>query len=263
MVVSSLRVRLIRRRACIVLSTTLLGAVGPATAAILVKVGGYEFPPFVEGSRGVTHDLIALLNDSQSEYRFVFQATSARRRYQDFDQGVFDVMLFESLSWGWKDKPVDSSQVYLRGDGEVFVALAAQGRDERFFERLKEHSLVVVNGYHYGFADFDSDRNNLRKRFDVTFADTPEAMLRMLLAGRAEIAVVTRSYLQAFLRRQPQRVPALLMSERFDQLYAHTALLRQGGPISASSFDALIRQLDRSGRLQELWSRYGISEGGR
>lgn len=238
-----------------------LGASGLATAATLVKVGGYEFPPFVEGTRGVAHDLIALLNEVQSEYRFVFQATSARRRYQDFDQGVFDMLLFESRAWGWQGKPVESSQVFLRGDGEVFVALAAAGRDERFFDRPQAHSLVVVSGYHYGFADFVSARNQLRGRFDITFADTPEAMLRMLLARRAEIAVVTRSYLHSYLQRQPELTPLLLVSERFDQVYAHTALLRQGGPISASRFDALIQQLERSGRLRTLWSRYGISEG--
>lgn len=263
LVLCSLRTRWARLGGFAVLITSLLGPGGLVAAATLVKVGGYEFPPFVEGPRGVTHELIALLNEMQSEYRFVFQATSPRRRYQDFEQGVFDVMFFESRAWGWKDKPVESSQVYLRGDGEVFVALAAPGRDERFFAHPTAHSLVVVSGYHYGFADFVTDKNQLRQRFDITFADTPEAMLRMLLAGRAEIAVVTRSFLRAFLQRQPQRLPELLVSERFDQLYAHTTLLRLGGPISAHSFDALIKQLERGGRLQALWSRYGISEGGK
>lgn len=247
----------------VVLIAALFLCPSPATAVTLVKVGGYEFPPFVEGPRGVTHDLIALLNQAQSEYRFVFQTTSPRRRYLDFERGLFDVMFFESLAWGWKDKPVESSQVYLRGDGEVFVALAAAGRDERFLERPTAHSLVVVGGYHYAFADFNSDKNQLRSRFNITFADTPEAMLRMLFARRAEVAVVTRSYLHAYLQRQPQGLPDLLVSEQFDQVYAHTALARVGGPISASTLDALIRNLDRTGRLQELWRRHGIRDGGK
>jgi ABC-type amino acid transport substrate-binding protein len=237
---------------------TLLAGLSPAWAATLVKVGAYEFPPFVEGRRGVTHDLVALLNEVQSDYRFVVTATSARRRYQDFDRGAFDLMFFESLQWGWEGRPIDSTPPYLRGDGEVYVALAAPGRDQSFFERLSARSLVVVNGYHYGFADYVSDKDQLRKRFDITFADTPEAMLRMLFAGRAEVAVVTRSYLDAYRMRDPKQVPELLVSERFDQLYAHAALLRKGGPISATTLDGLIKTLDRTGRLTELWARHGI-----
>ncbi len=231
---------------------------GPVLAATLVKVGGYEFPPFVEGRRGVVHDLVALLNEAQADYRFVVVTTSARRRYQDFDRGAFDVMFFESPAWGWEGRPVESTTDYLRGDGEVYVALAAPGRDERFFDPLSARSLVAVTGYHYGFADFVSDKSQLRKRFDITFADNPEAMLRMLFAGRAEIAVVTRSYLEAYRKRHPQQVPELLVSARFDQQYVHAALLRKGGPISASTLDALIKTLERNGRLPALWARHGI-----
>lgn len=235
---------------------------GGAIAATLVRVGGYEFPPFVDGEGGVTRDLIALLNTTQDEYRFEFRATSPRRRYLDFDDKAFDAMFFESRAWGWKERPVDSSRVFLRGDGEIYVALARPDRDEGFLEKPARHTLVVVGGYHYGFADFDADPERLRGRFRITFADTPEAMLRMLLNQRAEVAVVTRSYLAAFLKREGAPKGDFLVSRQFDQRYAHTALVRRGGPITAGALDALLDKLERSGRLRELWSRYGIDAGG-
>ena len=240
-----------------------LGAVGAEERneqAQQVLVGGYSFPPFVDGNAGVTIDLIAALNAVQSQFKFVFVPTSARRRYGDMANGVFDVMFFESMAWGWDKATVEESRVYLKGDGEVYVALRKPGRDQAFFTNLAERTLIGVAGYHYGFANFNADPVELSKRFKITFADDAAAMLRMLLNERGEVGVVTRSYLQGYLLTQPQLRDKLLVSKRFDQTYNHTFVVRKGSAVNAKAIEAIIGQLEKTGKLRALWAQHGIAK---
>lgn len=224
-----------------------------------VNVGGYVFPPFVDNHAGVTHDLIQAMNAFQSQYKFVFVPTSAGRRYKDMRDGKFTIMLFESAAWGWENEPVDQSRVFLRGDGEVYVALAKAGRDQRFFQELSKHTLIGVMGYHYGFANFNAAPAELAKKFRITFADDSEAMLRMLLKERGDIAVVTKSYLQAYLLRHPELRGKLLVSEQLDQAYNHTILARKGSVPGVKELEKILDGMEKAGLLKKLWNQYGIA----
>ncbi len=225
-----------------------------------VLVGGYPFPPFVDKAGGVTLDLIAAMNAFQSDYQFVFVPTSAGRRYKDLADGRFSLIFFESQAWGWDSRQVEQSRVYLRGDGEVYVALAADGRNQKFFDNLGQRSLIGVNGYHYGFADFNADQKALNKKFRITFADDSEAMMRMLIKQRGEVAVVTRSYLQSYLQTHSEFKDKFLISTRMDQAYSHTVLLRAGqSSPSVQEIDKLLDAMERAGVLKKLWHKYGIN----
>ena len=239
---------------------TALSAALPSVASepLLVKVGGYSFPPFVDGYAGVTHDLIEAMNSFQSEYRFFFVATSAGRRYKDMSDGQFSHIFFESAAWGWENAHIESSRVYLRGDGEVFVALKKPGRDKSLFGRVHERSLLGVSGYHYGFANFEADQATLQRQFRISFANDGAALMRMLTKERGEVAVVTKSYLQSYLKKHPELQDKLLVSDQFDQHYNHTILVRKGTKPSAQEVDKLLDAMEKSGVLRKLWSRYGI-----
>ena len=89
---------------------------------LVVKVGVYPFLPFSDGSRGLTHELVQELNNAQADYRFETVPTSANRRYRDLADGAYTHIFFESIKWGWTSEQVEASKVYLKGDGEVFVA---------------------------------------------------------------------------------------------------------------------------------------------
>ena len=59
----------------------------------LIRVGGYPYAPFVVKDdsghyRGLTLDLIALLNDIQQDVHFVFVPTSAPHRYKALALGA-------------------------------------------------------------------------------------------------------------------------------------------------------------------------------
>lgn len=239
----------------LVLGNSVAGAQSPVT----VKVGAYPFLPFSDGKTGLTHELVQALNAFQTEYRFETVPTSANRRYRDMADGVYSHIFFESVLWGWKPAQVDATKVYLKGDGEVFVARAQRGRGQEYFQTLADKDILAVLGYHYAFADFEADPDVLRKRYAITFSTDNAVSLRNLLSGRGDVAVLTKSYLSRYLVEQPQDRGLLLVSQRMDQAYAHTALVAKGARPSAQELNRLLAQMEAAGVLARLWSAYGMA----
>lgn len=236
----------------------LLCGASPARAAEPVRVGAYPFLPFVDKSTGLTYELVQAMNAFQKDYQFEIVRTSANRRYQDMANGAFSMVLFENVKWGWEAEPVEASKVFLRGDGEVYVARSAPERGQAYFQTLEDKHILGVLGYHYGFANFEADQGLLRKKFQITFSPDNEVSLRNLLIGHGDVAVLTKSYLSAYLLRNPQDKDKLLVSERMDQAYAHMALVKKGTKPSAQDIDALLGRMEAAGVLKKLWAKYGL-----
>ena len=230
-----------------------------AQTPVVVKVGVYPFLPFSDGSAGLTHELVDALNSFQSEYRFETVSTSANRRYRDMADGVYSHIFFENIKWGWPRGQVEATKVYLQGDGEVFVARAQRGRGQEYFQSLTDKDLMVVLGYHYAFADFEATPGLLRKRFSITFSTDNAVILHNLLAGRGDVAVLTKSYLGKYLTENPQDRGLLLLSDRMDQTYAHTALVAKGARPSAQEVNRILVQMESAGVLPKLWKAYGMA----
>lgn len=252
------------RRVCLVILAML--AALPAWARQVVKVGGYEFAPFVETNAagkpdGLALRLIEAMNSHQDRFTFKFVPTSPNRRYKDFEAGQFDVILFESLDWGWAERklPVQASRVFLDG-GELYVALAQPGRGQDYFADLSGKRMVGLLGYHYGFAGFEADPAILAQRFRMTLVRDNSASIEAILKDRGDVAVVTDAYLKRWLRARPDAAPRLLVSERFDQRYAHRALVRTGGPIGTDEMDKMLSAMDLDGTLTRLWREFGIRD---
>lgn len=230
----------------------------PAQSAELVRVGAYPFLPFVDKSGGLTADLVLAMNAFQNDYTFQLVNTSANRRYRDMADGAFTMVLFENIKWGWDPSLVHASKVFLKGDGEVFVALRKPGRGQEYFKALNDKRILGVTGFHYEFANLDTDPKRLAQRFKISFSPDNAVSLRNLLAERGDLAVITRSYLKSFLVKEPQLAARLLVSEKFDQTYAHTAVIRKGSKPTPEELDALFEKMESSGALKQLWMRYGL-----
>jgi ABC-type amino acid transport substrate-binding protein len=247
----------------LVLVTVLALAAFSVSAAELVRVAGYDFPPFVEDAAGKPHglalDLITALNAAQNQYEFRFVPTSARRRYADFDDGRFDMMLFESPEWGWAEKSglAVFSNVFLRG-GEVYIALAKPGRGQEYFAELKGKRMVGILGYHYGFAGYNADPDILAANHGMKLVNSHKSSIEMVLAERVDVAVVTDSYLNAHLARAPEAARRLLVSSAYDQIYNHRALVRRGGPLDIATVNRLLAEMDKDGTLAKLWKAAGV-----
>ncbi|WP_339414289.1 substrate-binding periplasmic protein [Pseudomonas sp. EA_35y_Pfl2_R5] len=242
----------------------MLCAVCVTQAAEAVRVGAYHFPPYVikpesERPTGLLPELLQALNQLQSDYRFTLVATSTMRRYRDLQSGRFDLILFESPAWGWQDTEHTALDLHIE-DAEVYVARQQPGRDERYFDELKGKRMALYSGYHYGFAGFSSDKQFLADEFDAVLTYSHDSNLIMLLRDRADVAVVTRSYLRAYQQRHPEQSSALLVSQRVDQVYQHQALFRPESVMQPQAFAELLKQLNRDKQLDKLLGRYHLHD---
>ncbi|WP_269533018.1 ABC transporter substrate-binding protein [Chitinimonas sp. BJYL2] len=236
-----------------------LALAAPGFAAQVVKVGVVLFPPYINkqaGSDRLHVELLDLMNSFQQRYRFVPVNTGPVRRFRDFDLGRYDMSTFDNLAWGWKDRPVDASRVYL-GGGEVYVALKQADRDQRYFDHFADKRMIGMRGYHYGFAGFNTNEDYLRHHFQMVFTSDNEATIKHLLMGSGDIAVVTEAYLAGYLERNPQDRDKLLISTKKDQHYQLTFVIRRGVRPSAAELNALLDAMEQAGILRPLWQKYG------
>lgn len=242
----------------------LLLFVGNFSMAEEVNVGGYIFPPFVQQDAqgkvsGMTLDLIDSLNKIQNNYHFNFVLTSSRRRYLDFEQGDFNVLFFESISWGWQQTHVEATKVFLEG-GEVFIALKSKAKNQDYFNNVKDKSIAAMLGYHYNFAELNSDPNFLRSSFDIHLSTDKKNNIQLVLLGKIDIAIVTKLYLDRFLLENPSAKSKLLISEKMDQAYNHTILIKKNSNLSVSKMNMLLDKLVQTGEYDKLLQKYSIKK---
>lgn len=227
-----------------------------------VRVGAAHFPPYTvrpeQGAdTGLLPQLIDALNQLQQQYHFVLVPTSIPRRFRDFQHGRIDMAIFENPEWGWQQIPHASVDMGLE-DAEVFVTHRLPGRDQAYFADLQGKRLALFSGYHYAFAKFNSNPRDLAELYNATLTYSHDSNLLMVQRDRADIALVTRSYLSDYLARNPGSAEQLLASERVDQVYHHFALLRPGAPISGEAFQGLLQQLRDNGKLAGIFKPYQI-----
>lgn len=230
-------------------------------AAQTILVGGYVFPPYVETDqderRGITFDLIEAMNAFQHDFHFEFVLTSPPRRYDDFDKGRFDAIFFEDIAWGWQEKGVDASRVFLK-DGEVFLTKASPEKTQAYFDDLAGKSIAGYIGYHYAFADFNADPKFLEQQFNMQLSNNHQGNIEKVLIGRADVAIITKSYLQRYLKEHPEAQDQIFISAKVDQEYRHTILIRTGGALTVEKINQLLTDMEQQGVLSQLWKRYGL-----
>lgn len=249
------------RLTLILIALTTMSATA-AAAPKEVRVGGYLFPPFIQihGQQvsGLTIGMIELFNEQQSDYHFSFIPTSPKRRYNDFKRGMFDVIFFENIDWGWQDYNLLSSDVFLSG-GEVFFTRNQKGINQSYFENLTNKRIVAILGYHYKFADNITDSDQLKQQFDIRLVNSPKTVINQVLNGKADLGISTYSYLQDQMKLNPVLNEKIFISEKFDQTYQHRVLLRKNGPLTAEEMNHLLSAIQNNGTLQKLLAKYGLT----
>ncbi|MGH8390015.1 MAG: substrate-binding periplasmic protein [Pseudomonas sp.] len=257
----------IRTASQLLLATLVASWMLPSQAAQLVRIGAAHFPPYTvrpeQGAdTGLLPQLVEALNASQSDYQFVLVPTSIPRRFGDFKQGRIDMAIFENPAWGWKEIPHTDVDMGLE-DAEIFVAQRQpenqQVRQQDYFAELAGKRLALFSGYHYAFADFNPEPQYLAKNYNATLTYSHDSNLLMVLRGRADIALVTRSYLSDYFLRNLSVVNELLVSERVDQVYHHYAILRPTAPITGETFGKLLQGLRDNGQMLKIFDPYKIA----
>jgi ABC-type amino acid transport substrate-binding protein len=253
----------LRRRIRGLLPLVFLCFVAAPEAAETIRVGGAHFPPYVsisslEASSGLLPQLLEALNRQQADYHFTMVPTAIVRRFADLERGRIDMAIFENPEWGWQGIAVSVLDMGLE-DAELFVARQMPERGQEYFHTLQGKRLALYRGYHYGFANFNSDPGYLARTFNANLGHSHDSNLLMVLRGRADIALVTRSNLYDFIERHRDEARNLLISEHSDQVYRHHALIRAGAPLTSERFAGMLDTLRESGELERIFSPYRIA----
>lgn len=249
----------------VILAATVFALAQVHAAEREITVGVYNFPPIAgvapDGkATGLLGDLLAELEQTHEGLSFRVFHTSPKRRYLDFDAGLYEVIFFESPNWGWENKDVTISRPILT-DEDLYVALNKPGRDLSFFDDIQKRSIIAMSGYHYGFAGYETDNNALQEKFDIEFSDSHSRNLELIKADRpsvAEVAIVSHSYLQMHLATHPQDWNKLLISDKPDQRYQLSIIGRQDDATSAEAMMQLLAPLVENGRYRLLVEKWGL-----
>jgi polar amino acid transport system substrate-binding protein len=228
------------------------------TAQTLVKVGGYEFEPFVEKGQGITPAIVTLLNDLQSEYKFEFVSIPAQRRYSLMEGGKIDAVFFEMQRWGWENhqEHVETTRPLIKAS-EAFFALKANPEGERVFADIKNKQLALTLGYHYAFADFNADQDYISERFNARFAPSQRVALRLMLAGSTDLVILSDIFLYREMARNPALKGQVIRAPKVDQEYALPLMVRKNGPITAARLEKCLDKLEKSGALAAFFADFG------
>ncbi len=235
----------------------------PLIAREQVKIGAAHFLPFIDARRGnpvggAITDLVVALNQVQSDFQFTIVKTSPEYRHAEFKRGLHDASMFDSIDWGWDKTMVDASRPYLKG-GEVYITLAIPGRDDSFFSKFEEKIMIGMAGYHYAFADYNADAEFLRKNYKMRFTKSNAGSVKMVLAGnRGDIAVVSQSFINQYLSKNPKDRQKILISKKYDQEYHHTIVIRKGMELTIEKLNEYLTQLEASGALSKIWEKHQI-----
>jgi len=242
-----------------------LGFTTSASSETEIAVGVYHFPPIAAvrdngKADGLLGEILVELEATYQDITFRIVHTSPKRRYLDFEAGLYDVIFFESLNWGWESLSVDTTRPMLVEE-DVYVALKKPGRDQRFFDNIADRSIVAISGYHYGFAGLSTDNAELEDRFRIEFSHSHGRNLNLIKADRpslAEVAIMSRSYLRVHLEKNPEDRDRFLVSDMADQKYQLRIMARKGGPIMAGALEKLLMPLIEDGRYQRMVKRHRL-----
>ena len=232
------------------------------SAPIEVKVHFDSFPPYLilEGSNrsGIGVDLVSIMNNFQSTYRFTFVNSPTMRRFQQFNEGKYDLSMFDHLHWGWDKSAVDTTEVFLHG-GEKYVALRKPNRGQEYFEVFYGKKIGAFLGYHYGMASFDNDPQALAETYNMQLTSSHEGNLLKLLSGRIDMVILTDAFISRWLVLHPEDETKLLISDKWDQEYNFVMVIRKGISPSAGELNDLLNNMNNAGVLFPLWQKYGIT----
>lgn len=230
-----------------------VGMTGYGKERTVVRIGAYGFAPYYDLDRSVSHlvEVVNILNKSQNDYQFEITEVPAKRRYQLFQERRYDMVFFEDPKWGWEDLPHYAIPLELN-DGEVYVALRKKAHSQSYFSTLKGKRIAGILGYHYGFANYETDENLLRSKFDIYLVNHNLASVRLMLSERVDVAVVPKSYIIQYLRENPADRERIMISEKYDQNYDLKILVSPRAPVARPALEAMIRKLRADARFKNL-----------
>ncbi|WP_221074468.1 hypothetical protein [Agarivorans aestuarii] len=229
-----------------------------AKQLIEIKVGGYDFPPYVthdvssNRSSGVTLDIIRALNHLQDDYSFRFVSTSRHHRHAAFSRQRFELILFENLQWGWQKFNVQQSLALVLDRNLLLTQQDHDYQQKGLFLPEHQYSVVLFDELHQ--REHLSDEG-----FAVRTCSHVMNCVKLVLKGRVDFAMVNESYYLPLTRQRPSILESLKQVENFSPVYSLHALVHKDSRLSVEQLNVFFEQLSLSGHLQQILNKYQLA----
>ncbi|WP_413559785.1 hypothetical protein [Bdellovibrio sp. HCB209] len=219
-----------------------------------ITVGAYGFAPYydLEKGRGIVSDVLDQLNSIQSDYQFKVLEIPSRRRYQSFVDHKVDMIFFEDPRWSWKEIPHYTIPTGIK-DAEVYIATRKKAKDQTYFKSLADKRLAGILGYHYGFAQFNSNEDYLHSKFNIHLVSHNQASVRLVLHDRADVGVVPLSYIRKYMRENLEKFDRIIISDKVDQDYDLRIIVSPDAPIPRAQMEKLMSKLVKETSYKNLF----------
>ncbi len=227
-----------------------------ANAKTKVNVGLTSVqPPFVvdvAAKKGVIFDLLRTLNDNQSEFEFTPILYPARRMLSDYKELNIHIVAFNNVNWGWVQRGGVPS-VNLTDGRDLFVSLANPD-----LTKTDIKDIGAVRGFHYAFAGYDADK--LSKMQNVSLVENEAGVLKLLKFNRVKKGVVSEAFLNWISISDPHLYKILkINTETPDHTYHRQLIALESSPIKVEAIDSLLKKMRKSGILQAVYDKYGLT----
>ena len=228
---------------------------------IHIIVGMGSRPPFLDihGENGAGPDILNVMNQVQNHFYFKFKYIPTKRKIKMIEDGLIDLMMWDNRSWGWADNKVVSSKALVNSK-DIFIALNSENIEQKYFDSLENKVLAVVRGYHYQFLDFENDLNKFSEKYEFSSVRTEEAVIKMILAKRANIGVVSETALSWFLIRYPEYKNSIIASDRIDTFYSRHFVMPEQSALSGKEINEILKLADEKGLLAPIYRHYGLTK---
>lgn len=228
---------------------------------IEIIVGMGARPPFFDayGKTGAGPDILNAMNAVQNKFIFRYKNVPPLRKNQAVSEQWIDISMWDNLKWGWSQDNVKQSLALIRSQ-DVYIASASSKENRAFFNDFTSKKIVLVSGYHYNFLNKERDINKINKTYNAVVVRTEEAAINMLLAKRAEIAVVSTSSLSWFALKNHQSKNIFNIADKVDSEYTRHFIIPNSAPINVEELNEIMMLIYKKGLLNKVYRKYNLTD---
>ncbi|MEW6990090.1 substrate-binding periplasmic protein [Colwelliaceae bacterium 6441] len=232
------------------------------STVITIQVGAGVRPPFLIDNnkhqyQGAGPEILQALNQIQQQFYFVMNEIPSKRKTAAVSDGRLDIIMWDNVNWGWRDESFVQSSELVRSK-DIYFTFNDNNKSQDYFDNFNNKKLAMVIGYHYKVANFIVDIQTLKKNFNVTMVRNEEASIRMAIAGRVDIAIVSETALNWYLLRFPQYTSKILIADKYDTQYSRHFVLPEDAAIKPFEINNLLMLADKKGLLAPIYRKYGL-----
>lgn len=227
---------------------------------VTIKVGSSERIPYLnKQGEGLGPDIIAALNKLQSTFKFELIAMPIKRSQLMIDEGWVDISMWEIPEKGWKNAKNFNVSKPLIFSKDLFITKKSDDKNQGYFSSFQDKRIAAVHGYHYNFANNETDRNKLLTQFDINLLQNDRDTITMVIKDRAEIAVTSEVSLNWYLHSQPQYKDTFLLSDKADSSFSRHFIVPTSSPISVDELNRILMLAADKGVLTPIYRKYGLN----